>query len=173
MSDYVTLEQIAHDMGLDRSNTRKYILKKGFTFLQVRTKEARGQMVNALTVEDAEAVKETRRKEGFTYNTIIAENGKGYFYVIQLVPELSAARIKVGYASDIQQRLAAHRTASPTAELVKHWPCKITWERAAIDSLTRMGCRLIANEVYDCSDISTLVELGDSFFAIMPKMGER
>ncbi len=168
MLDYVTLEQVAHDMGLDKSNARKYILKKGFTFLQLRTKEASGQMVNALTIEDAEAVKETRRREGFTYDTVVTENGKGYFYVIQLVPELSAARIKVGYASDIQQRLAAHRTASPTAELVKHWPCKVVWERAAIDSLTRIGCNLIANEVYNCTDIPALTERGDGFFAIMP-----
>ncbi len=169
MSDYITLEEVAREMGLDKSNARKYILRKGFTFLQIRTREARGQMVNALTPEDAEAVKEFRRTEGFTYDTAVSENGKGHFYVIQLVPELSATRIKVGFATDIQQRLMAHRTASPTAQLIKHWPCKSTWERAAIDSITRIQSNLIANEVYDCTDIMALVGRGDQFFSNMPR----
>ncbi len=50
--------------------------------------------------------------------------GWGYFYVIQLVPEALPNRVKIGIADSVEKRLAEHRTAAPTAKLLKSWPCK-------------------------------------------------
>jgi hypothetical protein len=38
----------------------------------------------------------------------------------------------------------------------------------AIDALTREGCRLILNEVFECDDPDTLVKRGDDFFTLLP-----
>ena len=91
----------------------------------------------------------------------------GYFYIIQLVPEYSPYRVKIGFTYDVKQRLIQHKTAAPTAKLVKKWACKIYWEYAAIDSITREGCKLLSNEVYE-GDIQKMIERGDKFFSIMP-----
>lgn len=112
-------------------------------------------------------IREFREAEGFTH-FVPASNGDGYFYVIQLIPELDPHRIKVGFASDANARLDAHRTSAPTAELVLTWPCKRCWEKSAIDCATKEGCELIRGEVFTCKDIDALVARCDTFFQIMP-----
>lgn len=165
--EYITLKDLATELGLDRSNTRKYVLQAGFSPLKVRTPESRGQLTLALSTADAEAVRELRQREGFISQQAV-DNGAGQFYVIQLVPDLDVNRVKLGFAGNVAARLQAHRTSAPTAELVKAWPCKRSWERAAIDCVTQDGCTLIANEVFTCNTLEVLIERGDAFFAIMP-----
>ncbi len=91
----------------------------------------------------------------------------GYFYVIQLVPEAIPERVKIGFADSVEQRLNEHRTAAPTARLVKIWPCKRSWDYAAMDSITREGCKLVLNEVFE-GTVEGFVQRGDDFFGVMP-----
>jgi hypothetical protein len=91
----------------------------------------------------------------------------GSFYIIQLVPEALPNRVKIGYADNVDQRLNEHRTAAPTAKLLKAWPCKRSWDYAAMDSITREECKLVLNEVYE-GDIKGLLERAEQFFALMP-----
>ena len=94
---------------------------------------------------------------------------QGIFYVVQLVPELDAQRIKFGFSSRIKARLAGLRITCPNAQLLKSWPCRRSWESTAIDSLTQenrtMG--MIGGEVFRCTDIEDLLLRGDAFFATM------
>jgi hypothetical protein len=168
MSDYVSLKELADELGLDRSNMRKYVLKHGFMPTNVRTADSRSQLTLALSAEDAEAVRQLRTSQGYTSGYKPMENGDGYFYVIQLIPELDPCRVKLGWTNGLDGRLASHRTAAPTAQLIKAWPCKKAWELAAMASLTRMGCTLIANEVYTCDSVDAVVSRGDQFFSLMP-----
>ena len=167
MSDYISLKQLAQELGLDRSNMRKYVLSKGLSPLRVRTPESKGQLTLALTLEDADSIRDWRAKEGFCSNVPV-ENGDGFFYVIQLIPEFDPLRVKLGFTNNVDARLRSHRTAAPTAQVVKFWPCKRSWENAAIASITRLGCTLVANEVYSCADLNNLVERADAFFDLMP-----
>ena len=48
-----------------------------------------------------------------------------------------------------------------------------TVELTATDALTRVGCRLINNEVFECEDPEALVERGEAFFSTLPKPGDR
>jgi hypothetical protein len=91
----------------------------------------------------------------------------GSFYIIQLVPEALPNRVKIGYADNVDQRMNEHRTAAPTARILKAWPCKRSWDYAAMDSITREKCKLVLNEVYE-GDISGFLERADQFFALMP-----
>lgn len=165
---YTTLKDLAVEFGMDRSNMRKYVLKNGVMPVTIRDKQTR-QEVLALSEEDADAMRALRARQGFAATFVAPlENGNGLFYVIQLVPDLDPLRVKLGWTGDMQGRLASHRTAAPTLELVKMWPCRKVWEIAAIDSITRIECTLILNEVYRCEDLARLAERCDQFFALMP-----
>jgi hypothetical protein len=171
MSDFITLKNLAAELGIDKSNLRKYILEKiaEVQLVKIRTPETHRQLVSALSLEDAEIVRQFRAKLGFAANkTFAIEDGQGVFYVIQLIPELDPNRIKLGFANSIEPRLQAHRTAAPTAKLIKVWSCKRTWEIAAMDSATRIECQLIANEVFTCDNLDNLVNRINSFFEQLP-----
>lgn len=169
MQSFVILADLAQELGLDRSNMRKYVLKQGFSFLQVRTPKSRGQSVLALTEQDAELVRELRSKQGFLSGQPI-ENGHGWFYLVQIAPDLDPKRIKLGFASDPARRVDSYRTLSPTVILVKAWRCRASWEPAAIASLTRQGAVSLGGEVFQIEDLDLAVNCGDAFFSIMPSV---
>jgi len=170
---YIPIKKIAETLGVDRSNARKIILNYGFAPIKVRTLESKKQLTLALTKEEAQELYEKRIKNGYNSDNQKAmgtENGKGEFYLIQLVPELDPKRIKLGFASNAKLRLQSHRTAAPTAKLVKSWPCKKIWEQAVIDSITRYGCSKIGIEVFQIDTLKEIIKKADSFFEIMPKV---
>ncbi len=167
--EYITLGDLASELGVDRSNFFKYVKKQGFETVYIRTPKSRNQPILALTQDDADELKRLRSTQGYNRHSMpFATPDKGSFYIIQLVPEYCPLRIKLGVASDVNTRLTAHRTAAPTATLVKCWPILFTWEATAIASITRIGCKRIGDEVFDCDDIETLVARADTFFSIMP-----
>lgn len=168
-SEYVILSDLAKELGMDKSNLRKYILSKGLSFAKIRPAGNGQQIALALTIEDAELVREARKKEGFTAGGIVSENGNGYFYVVQAIPEFDPLRIKLGFAVDVSARLQTYRTLSPNAALAASWPCRKSWEIAARASITREGCQLVASEVYQCDGLESLIQRGEQFFSIMPK----
>ncbi len=163
---------IAQEWGIDKSTARKYVKRHGFEFLRVRGDDRTHQLVLGLPTTEAELVREARSREGYSSqngnDSRPVENGIGVLYLVQIMPDADSSRIKLGYASDANRRLASYRTVSPTAAIVKTWPCRATWERAAIDSLTTENCTLIGGEVYTCTDIDRLIQRGDTFFSCMP-----
>ena len=169
MNEYVTLKELSKELSMDRSHLRKYVLARGISPAKIRTPESGGQLTLAITQEESEMIREFREAEGFTHS-IPAINGDGYFYVILLVPDLDPGRVKVGFASDANARLDAHRTSAPTAELFTVWPCKRCWEKSAIDCATKEGCELIRGEVFACNDVRALVARCDAFFQVMPAL---
>lgn len=173
MEEFVSLKQLAGELGLDRSNTRKYVLKSGVRPHKRRTPDSGSQLTLALTMEEAERIRAKRREEGFLGSVKAVSKEAGFFYVIRLVPELDPQRIKLGFADDVGTRLAQHRTAAPTAVIVKCWPCKRSWEGTVIDCLSGVRCRLILNEVFECEDVDALVARGDQFFGLLPTPDER
>ncbi len=175
MAEVVTLPELATELGMDRSNMRKYVLKNGFQVLQVRTPESKGQLVLALSQEDAEAVRESRMRQGFLISGVSGvsiEVGSGSFYIVQIVPDLDEHRVKFGFATDTMRRLDSYKTISPSAQLVKMWPCRASWEIAAIASICRVGCVSMGGEVFTCDSLESIVERGDAFFEIMPSIAK-
>lgn len=175
--DIVLLSDIATEFGIDKSNARKYVLKEGFEFIKTRTEETRGQETLALTEEDANAIRTIREEQGYVmYSNASGEQRRqirrsksvGYFYIIQLVPDLKPERVKLGFAQSIENRFGDHRVAAPTAEILRTWPCKRTWERAVIDSVTQEDCNPLSTESFDCGNLDKLVKRVDDFFQLMP-----
>jgi hypothetical protein len=172
--EYVLLAALAHEWGIDKSTARKYAKRHGFDFVRTRGSDPTHQLVLALSKADAELLREIRAREGYqaqlTSDYRAVENGRGIFYVVQVIPDVDPSRVKLGYASSAPQRLESYRTISPTARLVKTWACRPTWERAAIDSLTALDCELIGGEVYTCRNLDALLQRGDAFFSLMPSL---
>jgi hypothetical protein len=166
--DFVSLKRLAHELGMDRSHARRYVLRQGIMPHKRRTQDSQNQLTLAVTRGEAESIIAKRREEGFLGSTKSVVKEVGAFYVIRVVPELDPRRIKLGFADDVATRLAQHRTAAPTAIVVKSWPCKRAWEATVTDCLTAVGCRLILNEVFECDDVSALIARGDLLFELLP-----
>jgi hypothetical protein len=171
MPDVVGIADIARRLHLDFTTVRRLIAKEKDA-LQITLRRGKGEKL-FLSREDAEkliASYEARRggveivpeeADTATYDR------HGYFYLIQLVPEALPNRIKLGFADSIERRLAEHQTAAPTAKVLKFWPCKRSWDFAAMDSITRTGCKLVLNEVYE-GDVQGFIDRAEAFFAVMP-----
>jgi hypothetical protein len=171
--EFISIKELADRLRMDRSHARRYVLKLGYAFHKRRTQDSGGQLTLCVSTPEAEEIISQRADQGFTASNVVTVSDVGVFYVIQLVPELDPKRLKLGFAESIDQRLSQHRTAAPTAKVLRAWPCKRTWELTAMDSLTRLNCRLILNEVFECDDSEALVARGDVFFSLLPQPGIR
>lgn len=170
-NQHVSLKQLAAQLGMDRSQARKYVLKLGYTPSWLRTSDSGGQRSLVVTTDEAEAIIATRLHD--YGDPVSGSSGQptpdhGFFYIIQLVPELDPRRVKLGFAVSVEERLSQHRTAAPTATCLRVWPCKRIWELPAIDCLVHDTARLILNEVYECEGVDALVQKAEAFFALMP-----
>src|SRR5260221_4503565 len=128
--EYVLLSTLAQEWSIDKSTARKYVKHHGYDFMRVRGDDRTHQAVLALKTEDAELIREVRSHEGYSNGngSRPVENGVGVLYVVQIMPDADSSRIKLGYASDANRRLASYRTVSPSATIVKTGPCRASWE---------------------------------------------
>ena len=169
MSELVGIPEIAKRLMVDGGTVRRLIARESEA-LQLTLHRGK-QNYLYLTREDVDklvASYEGRRGPVSPGDEDSAKFDRyGSFYIIQLVPEALPNRVKIGYADNIDQRIHEHRTAAPTARLLKAWPCKRSWDYAAMDSITREGCKLVLNEVYE-GDIQGFLERAEKFFALMP-----
>jgi len=166
--DFVSLKQLAENLGMDRSHVRRYVLRLGIQPHKRRTRDSYNQLTLAVSVNDADFIISKRREAGFLGSQKPISKDVGVFYVIRLVPELDPRRLKLGFADDIATRLSQHRTSAPTATVVKVWPCRRSWEGTVIDCLTASNCRLILNEVFESDDVDSVIYKGDQLFQLLP-----
>jgi AcrR family transcriptional regulator len=169
MSDKVGLQEIAKRLNVNPVTVRRLIASESESLQLTLHRGKQDRLL--LSREDAEkliASYEARRGPiSATAEEAVRYDRYGSLYIIQLVPEALPNRVKIGYADNVEQRLNEHRTAAPTARLLKAWPCKRSWDHAATDSITREGCKLVLNEVYE-GDITKFIERAEQFFALMP-----
>jgi hypothetical protein len=166
--EYISVKHLAEKLGMDRSHARRYVLKLGFKPMKRRTADSANQLTLTVTKDEADSILRHREEHGFTAHGKVVETDAGCFYIIQLVPELDPKRLKLGFAGDLSDRLAQHRTAAPTAKIVKSWPCRRSWETTVMDCLSAVSCRHILNEVFDCENLNALINRGDELFSILP-----
>lgn len=166
--DFVFVKDLAAELGIDKSFFLKYVKRCGIDIHKRRDYTSGNQLTNAITISECEYVKKRRQEEGFINSSKVQQGNVGLFYIIQLIPELDSCRIKLGYTDDMNSRLQQHRTAAPTAVVLKTWPCKRSWESSIMDCLSVAHCKHILNEVFECEDINLLINRGDEVFNIFP-----
>jgi len=79
-----------------------------------------------------------------------APKTEGYFYAVQVVPELAPQWVKFGRTNNVTRRLKEHRTVAPTALLLAAWPADRCHEVAAIMMLVEGGT-MLSSEVWKSS----------------------
>lgn len=175
MSESVSYKELSKRLGVDPTTIRRLIERYGAE-LAIQVQKGKGNTSNAkwthyLSREDADRLASfyESRYQGAADPPSSEEpfQRTGSFYVIQLVPEALPNRLKIGYTDSLEKRLAEHQTAAPTAKVLASWPCKRSWDYAAMDSITREGCKWVLNEVFE-GDPEGFIKRGNAFFAQMP-----
>ncbi len=174
---------LASELGVWKQTIIKEIDRLQIEGQKMSTSDSRGQKVLHITEQDAERVRAkfsppnavpndgdaTAKREGY----ILAQDG--VFYVIQLEPEYDPGRFKVGFTTDLDDRLRKHRCSAPHATVLRTWACKSLWERTAIDCVAA-GCERLytpdhtpAQEVFRTASIDDVIDRCERFFELMPK----
>ena len=158
-----------------KSTIFKVMKRLGIRAQKRRDSNSGNQVVAYLTNDDFVRVKNAL----ISGRTFKSEEGKsdngdafisaevGVFYLIQLEPDHDPLRFKVGFATNINDRLRTLRCSAPFSTVVKSWPCQRLWEKTAIDCVT-FGCDQLHTEVFRCPSLETIVAKCEQFFGIMP-----
>jgi hypothetical protein len=138
-------------------------------------RESRGQMISYITENEANQVLEVlaASRSGNTQNigneTEAALYDVGVFYLLQLEPKHDPNRFKVGFASNLNERMRQHRCSAPFVKIVETWPCRRLWEKTAIECVTN-GCEQLHTEVFRSEIIENVQAKCKQFFDLMPKL---
>lgn len=169
----IRIADVAADCRIKKGHARKIVKRLGIEEHKRKSPEERhGQLVTHITKQDADRVKSeaerSRRKSPSQDDGFAPRSPEtGVFYLIQLEPELDPGRFKVGFTSDMPQRLSKFRCCAPFLKEVKTWPCKSLWEKTVIDCVTQ-DCEKLHTEVFRMDSIDTVVKRSDEFFGRMP-----
>lgn len=168
----VSIIEIAKSVGMHKQSLFKIIrrLKIDTFYEKSEFSYSRGQKIGYINKEDLKIVIDyIKNKESIIVSNDIDLNNNGYFYLLQLEPNLDPCRFKVGFAMSVEERLKQHKTSAPLLKLLKAWPCKLLWEKTIIDCVTN-NCEKLYTEVFRCSSIDEIIKKCDAFFDIMPKL---
>jgi hypothetical protein len=173
MPETIRFSELAKKLGVGIDTIRRTVAKLGSDLGMAVQRESRSSRAQCLCVDDANKLIRyfEERDKHLDSNPVVETagsfSGYGFFYLIQLIPELFRDRVKIGYTDNLETRLREHQTSAPTARYIKSWECKRAWDQAAMDSITRTDCKLVMNEVYE-GDVNGFVKRGDEFLGIMP-----
>ena len=164
--DLISLGDIAKSHGRRRQTIHKIVKRLGINTIKVTSENARGQKVSCITMGDY-----TKLEQHLTQPKQENKNqneSRGVFYLVLLEPELDPGRFKAGFTADINERRRSHRTVAPLLEIIRTWPCKLVWEKTAIECVTSC-CERIHTEVFRTDDIQRVIDRADQFFRLMPR----
>jgi len=166
---YISVIDVAKEVGKAKQTVFKVLKRLGIESRKMRGPDSRGQLIAYITnVESALVKAEIQNMQGSESNIsdpVIPE--LGVFYVVQLEPDHDPGRFKVGFASNMAERLRAHRCSAPFSVVLKTWPCRSLWEKTAIDSVCD-GCERLHTEVFRIDTIDKVISKCDAFFSLMP-----
>lgn len=164
----VSIREIADDYGKRPQSIHKIVNRLGINVVKVKSDKSRGQVASHITTDDYEDLKgHLKGSDSLGANTLTDDSS--VFYIIQLEPKLDPGRVKVGFTTDISERIKSHRTSAPFSKIVRTWPCKLLWERTAIECVTH-NCEQLHTEIFRTADINELINRAESFFELMPPL---
>ena len=156
MDEFYNLRQIAKDLGITYQTVKSRTEQLEIEVVQIQNDK--NMYLSSIRASDLARLKDSLANKSHSEN--------GFFYMIALIPEYNRGRIKVGFASNVEERLGNHRTAAPTAELVRCWPCKRIFEKTIIAALAGLG-KQVRNEVYDFDNVELIVAKADTLFSLL------
>jgi len=166
--DLISVADAAKFLGRNKQSLFKLINRLKFEKKFIKSEDARGQTAAYISVDDFEILKS---HVGMASSTPDAQDNdaftKGYFYIIQLEPELDPRRLKLGFAASVDDRIRKHKTSAPFSKVLATWPCKLLWEKTVIDCLTE-NSEKVYTEVFRVEDVEETMRKAASFFELMP-----
>ena len=137
----------------------------------------RGQLVSCVTVQESHLVAAELRSAGPSSRSgdesavrpEALPDEHGVFYLLMLEPVHDPGRFKVGFAVNLPERLRTLRCSAPFLDVVRTWPCKLLWEKTAIDCVTQ-ECEQLHTEVFRTQSMEPVVQRCERFFNLMPKL---
>ena len=92
---------------------------------------------------------------------------RGFFYMIQPIPEYNPNRIKFGFGYDVVRRMGSHKSVCPNLNVLATWPCQRHLEKKAIRAITKkVKCIAIADELFECDDYAQLLHSANEYFQL-------
>jgi len=169
-NELISVIDVAKELGKQKPHIFKIMGRLGVETIKEKNSSARGQKIAYITNADYDRIKEhlVENESDFNTTTVQSDIG-GVFYLILLEPEHDPGRFKLGFATNIEERLRSHKTAAPFSKVLKTWPCKLLWEKTAIECATQ-GCDRLHTEVFRSKSIAEVQSRCDQFFALMPKI---
>jgi hypothetical protein len=171
----IVVVDLADELQIRKQTVFKVMKRLGIQAVKRREYDRRGQVISVIRKVDADAIRDDLRRttsgvrDGSSPagDTRYLSEDSGVFYVAQLESAYDPGRVKVGFTTDIEGRLRRHRCSAPFAQCVKTWPCRRTWERAAIDCVTT-GAEQLHTEVFRVGSVQVVIDRADKFFGVMP-----
>ena len=172
--DLISVIDVAKQVDKSKQTVFKVLKRLGIESQKMRGPDSRGQLISYITKEESRLViaemQHIRRNVPDSSEPVIPE--VGVFYIVQLEPDHDPGRYKVGFASNMAERLRSHRCSAPFAIVLKTWPCRLMWERTAIDCACD-GCERLHTEVFRIDSIDKVIKKCDEFFSLMPTLQDR
>lgn len=175
----ISVKEFAESNGLLRPSVFKVLKRLGIEPSKSRGgSQNRGQTISYITEHDARMVLEAIASSRNSLNEQVGEELElpdaslydiGVFYLLRLEPEHDQNRFKVGFASNLNERLRQHRCSAPYTQVVKTWPCRRLWEKTAIECVTD-GCERLHIEVFRAQSLEAVEAKCAQFFALMPQI---
>jgi hypothetical protein len=174
----ISVIDLAVQLGKRKQTIFKVIRRLGIEPTKATSNNSRGAFVAYVTDEEARLIRtelatrsnsEAFGEFGLDLNETAVPGQQGLFYLILLEPDQDPGRFKVGFAINLSDRLRALRCSAPFATVVKSWPCKMLWEKTAIECVSD-GCERLHTEVFRADSIEAVISKCESFFALMPSL---
>jgi len=167
-AETISVIDVAKNLGKQKAHIFKILGRLGIETIKEKNSAAKGQKISYITTEDYERIKEHLADAESEAGVATAQpDVGGVFYLIQLEPEHDPGRFKLGFATNIEERLRSHKTAAPFSKVLKTWPCKLLWEKTAIECATE-GCVRLHTEVFRTESIDEVQSRCEQFFKLMP-----
>ena len=175
VKESISIIDAASQLGQYKQTLFKIIKRLHLQTTKKRNPLHKNQMISYISMSNFELIKQelSTKAESKTLNYTPKnfQEEQGVFYLIQLEPEHDPGRIKVGFASNMPERLRTHRCSAPFAKVIEKWPCHNRWEKTAIDCVTQ-SCKKLHTEVFRTEDISAVKNKCDQFFSLMPDIDD-
>jgi hypothetical protein len=174
MSDeLISVIDLADQYGKRKQTIFKVLRRLGIETTKLRSANNRGQVIAYVTNDESRLVTNDLQSKGLEQeisssfpDALLAE--QGVFYLLVLEPDHDSGRFKVGFATNLSERLRALRCA-PFLQVKRTWPCKRLWEKTAIESVAN-GCERLHTEVFRTTSLETVLVKCDRFFELMPTL---
>ena len=167
----VSITAIARDHNKSRQSLHKLVKRLGIDVVKEHSEDSRGQLASHIRESDYEELLKRHLDDLKNYNddetSDNSSGNSGVFYLALLEPEHDPGRFKVGFTTNIRERMRSHQTAALYAVLKKTWPCKPLWEKTAIECVTQ-NCHQLHTEVFHTDDIGEVIDRANQFFRLMP-----